>query len=646
MPRLVSTALDTKCGETEDRMLRWITIARSWHALVRIGIATIAVAAATALQLRAGVDFPGEPFLLYFVAVVASASVLGRTAGFVAVAETSIASLLLYGPFYSLKVTHTIELLAIEIYTVVAALSVEAFCRAIDTALAERSAANSARIQCKEVEARLADREVQLGLTRDSEARFRATFDHAAVGVAHIAPDGTLLRVNGALCRILGYPVDELLTKSLGDVTYPDDRAADLARIQLVREGKIDSYDAEKRLVRKDGAIIWARKTAGCVRKNDGSIDYFVSMIEDISARKQAEKELRENEERFRSSLLHSPLPILLFDDREQILAISQSWLEQSGYLREELRRVEDWTSRAYGEHSGEVLERIRQVIIMSTEPVVRSAELMIRTKDGRKRLWSFISSPLAVESDGRRLFICVAEDVTDQKAHDEQVHLLMREVNHRAKNMLSLVQAIARKTAARDHEDFIERFTERIQALAANQDLLVRNEWQGVDVEDLVRAQLAHFADLVGSRIEVRGSPVCLNAAAAQAIGLALHELATNAGKYGALSVDAGRVEVCWRLDGDVFVMTWSECNGPPVSPPEQRGFGSTVVISMVKQTIDGEAELDYVPSGVVWKLICPAANALERNAHYKNLERSTRPALAQARNAVLRQFPAPTVH
>jgi PAS domain S-box-containing protein len=615
-------------------MLRWITIARSWHVVVRIGIATILVAAATALQLPVGADIPGKPFLLYFVAVVASASALGRTAGFVAMAETSIVSLFYHDPIYSLKVTRTIDLLAIEIYAAVAALSVEAFCRLVDSALAEKSAAISARM---EAEARLAEQEVQLALTRNSEARFRAAFDNAAVGIEHIGRDGELLRVNKVLCRILGYPVDELLTKSFCDVTYPDDLAADLAKFELMREGKIDSYEVEKRVVRKDGAIIWARKTVGCVRKGDGAIDYFVSVIEDISARKQAEKELRDNEGRFRSSLLHCPLPILLFDDREQILVISQSWLEQSGYRKEELRRVEDWTTRAYGEHSGEVLEGIRQTIITSTEPEARSAERMIRTKDGHERLWSFVFSPLAVHPGGQSLFVCVAQDVTDQKAHEEQVHLLMREINHRAKNMLSLVQAIARQTVARETEDFVERFTERIQALASNQDLLVRNEWQGVDVEILVRAQVAHFADLLGSRIIVHGSPVCLNAAAAQAIGLAIHELSTNAGKYGALSVDSGRLDVGWRVDGDRFVMTWIESDGPPVSPPQRSGFGSTVVTSMVKQTVNGEVQLDYAPSGVVWNLTCPAANVSARN---KNLEPSTRFA------PILRHLSGTTLH
>jgi PAS domain S-box-containing protein len=447
----------------------------------------------------------------------------------------------------------------------------------------------------------------------DSEARFRATFENAAVGIAHLAPDLRWLRANEALCRILGYPVDELVTKSLQDISYPDDLAADLAHIELMRDGKINSYDMDKRYLRKDSAIIWARLTVGCVRKSDdGSIDYFVEVVEDITARKHAEEELRKSEERFRSSLVHSPLPVLLYDDREQILALSQTWLEESGYAKQELRCMDDWTARACGERSDEALKYFRRVI--STEPEVQRVERVICTKDGRERLWSLVSSALGGQSDGRRLFITVAQDVTEQKAHEEQVHLLMREVNHRAKNMLSLVQAIARQTAAREPEDFIDRFTERIQALAANQDLLVRNEWRGVDVEDLACAQLAHFADLVGSRITVHGEKLHLNAAAAQAIGLALHELATNAGKYGALSAAGGRVEVCWGMAGrDTFTMNWTEREGPPVSAPTQRGFGSIVMERMAERSVGGSVDLDYAPSGLTWRLTCPAANALE---------------------------------
>jgi PAS domain S-box-containing protein len=445
----------------------------------------------------------------------------------------------------------------------------------------------------------------------DSEARFRITFESAPVGIAHVAPDGRWIRVNAALSRILGYSADELTTKSFQDITHPDDVAASVARVDQMCDGKIDRYAAERRYLRKDGAILWVRVTVSCMRKSDGSIDYFVTIVEDITARKQAEEELRKSEEQFRSSLLHSPLPVLLCDDREQIRAVSQSWLEKTGYSREELRRLEDWTTRAYGERSGEVLEFIRHRII-SAEPQVQS-EWTIRTKDGRERRWNFVCSALGTQSDGRRLFVSIAYDVTDRKAYEDQILFLMREVNHRAKNMFSLVQAVARQTAAREHEDFIGRFNERIRALAANQDLLVRNEWQGVDVDELVRAQLAHFADLICSRIVVRGPKLRLKPAAAQAIGLALHELATNAGKYGALSIDTGRVDVRWATGGDTFTMSWTEREGPPVSAPKRRGFGTIVMEAMTERNVDGTVDLDYAPSGLTWRLTCPTANALE---------------------------------
>jgi len=138
-------------------MLRWIALARSWHVLVRIGIATIAVAAVTALQLPVEIEIPGEPFLLYFVVVVVSASILGRTPGLFAVVESSIASVLYFDPVSSLKLPRAIDLLAIEIYFVVAALSAEAFCRLADSALAERSAAISIRLLLREMRHRVAN---------------------------------------------------------------------------------------------------------------------------------------------------------------------------------------------------------------------------------------------------------------------------------------------------------------------------------------------------------------------------------------------------------------------------------------------------------------------------------------------------------
>src|SRR5260221_4534123 len=238
--------------------------------------------------------------------------------------------------------------------------------------------------------------------------------------------------------------------------------------------------------------------------------------------------------------------------------------------------------------------------------------EFRVRRQDGTVR-WVEGHGLAYFEGAGpeRRVvsFGGTAQDITERKEREEKENLLMREINHRAKNMLSVVDAIAHQTATRNPEDFVERFSERIQALSANQDLLVRNEWNGVEIEDLVCAQLKLFADLIGSRIAVHGPKLRLKAASAQAIGLALHELATNAGKYGALSTDTGRVAVRWGADDDTFTMSWTDRAGPPVSAPQRRGFGTIVMGAMAERSVDGTVDLDYVPSGGACRLTWSAA-------------------------------------
>jgi two-component sensor histidine kinase len=150
------------------------------------------------------------------------------------------------------------------------------------------------------------------------------------------------------------------------------------------------------------------------------------------------------------------------------------------------------------------------------------------------------------------------------------------------------------------------------------SQDLLVKNQWQGISIEELVKSQLAHFRDLWGTRIEVEGAPVRITASAAQSIGMAIHELATNAGKYGALSNGSGQIAVNWDLkkagDGTSrFHLCWIETGGPAVPVPAWRGFGSMVVELMPRMELDAEAELEFVPEGLRWRLDCPGEAVLE---------------------------------
>jgi two-component sensor histidine kinase len=196
-----------------------------------------------------------------------------------------------------------------------------------------------------------------------------------------------------------------------------------------------------------------------------------------------------------------------------------------------------------------------------------------------------------------------------------------MREVNHRAKNILSVVQAMAQWTAASSPEEFASRFSERLQGLSASHDLLIRNEWQNVQLAELVRSQIAHFGDVRESRVAVRGPDLRITAAAAQTIGMALHELATNAGKYGALSANAGRVDITWRLEradagGHRFTMEWNESGGPTVVASTRRGFGWGVLCQLTKMSLGADATLEYAPTGVVWRLTCPIERVCEGDA------------------------------
>ena len=205
--------------------------------------------------------------------------------------------------------------------------------------------------------------------------------------------------------------------------------------------------------------------------------------------------------------------------------------------------------------------------------------------------------------------------DITERRHQEERIKLLLREVNHRAKNMLALVQAIARQTAVASPNDFLERFPERIQALATSQDLLVHAEWKGVELEEIVRVQLAHFRDLIGSRIELKGPSLLISASAAQTLGMTIHELATNAGKYGALSNTEGRVAVHWGLerDGGAFTISWREQDGPPVAPPSRNGFGSKVIGRLAESSLNGRVDLEFLRTGLSWRLRCPATGVIE---------------------------------
>ncbi len=245
------------------------------------------------------------------------------------------------------------------------------------------------------------------------------------------------------------------------------------------------------------------------------------------------------------------------------------------------------------------------------------SEHRIIRKDDGELR-WVRGFGQYLFDAHGEAIrFVGFYEDITERKRAEDRIHFLMREVNHRSKNLLAVVQAIAKQTAAEgDPVAFAARFGERLQGLAASQDLLVKNQWQGVELSELVRSQLSHFSDLLEDRIILDGPRMEVSATAAQNLGLALHELATNAGKYGSLTNQNGTLRIGWRIEGeggdDHFVMDWTESGGPPVKAPARRGLGSLLTTRITERAFEGRIKLDYAESGVTWVMSAPLRNVV----------------------------------
>lgn len=245
----------------------------------------------------------------------------------------------------------------------------------------------------------------------------------------------------------------------------------------------------------------------------------------------------------------------------------------------------------------------------------VRSETVRLH-RDGTRIAVSVDAAPIR-RPDGKIIATSsILHDITERIANEEHRLFLTREIAHRSKNQLAIIQSIATQTARTtgSTDAFLKAFRSRLQGLSASHDLLLKQDWRGAPIEDLVRSQIEVFVGENSGAIDITGPPALLTAAAAEAIGLAIHELATNSAKYGALSVPLGRVDVEWvqsRDDehGAGWTLTWRERGGPAVTPPVESGFGTQVIKRTVASAVRGNAELEYHPSGLMWTLTFPLA-------------------------------------
>jgi PAS domain S-box-containing protein len=321
-------------------------------------------------------------------------------------------------------------------------------------------------------------------------------------------------------------------------------------------------------------------------------------------------KELAEAKQRFEIALRGSPISVFTQDKDLRF-----TWVHNApaGLAAESI----------LGKTDEEVLpEEAAKTIMAAKRKAMESGESQELETNfvllGRKRSFYLMIEALRDDAGAVVGTTSVAVDISERKANEDQLRLLLRELTHRSKNLLAVIHAIARQTASRTRsvEDFLDRFSARLCAIGCSHDLLIADNWHGASLRMLVEQQLFTYAQRFGEQIAIEGEDVILKPEAVHNLGLALHELATNAQKYGSLSQPEGQIRIQWKFceEASKLKLTWQERGGPKVVPPQRSGFGRAMIESVVGQALDGDVKLSFPEKGVRCEITIPAAQVTSR--------------------------------
>ena len=362
------------------------------------------------------------------------------------------------------------------------------------------------------------------------------------------------------------------------------------------------------------GETVYFDVSYSAVRAQDGSVEAVLCIVSETTARVLAATRLRESEQRFRA---------LVDASSDMIYRMSADWqemheLEGHGFVSAAERPTVRWRETyLFPEDIPNVEAAIERAI---AERSVFELEHRVRRSDGSAGWTLSRAIPILDEKGAILEWFGMAADVTARRASEQHIRLLMREVNHRVKNQYAIILSMIRETAkrAKDARLFEHQIRERIMALSRSHDLLVVNDWHGAGMSDLVREHLKPFPH--EERVELSGPELTLRLNAVQNIGMALHELGTNATKYGALSGDSGAVRVSWRVPTNVedrseFELVWEERTARAAEPLKDEphlGFGSIVLQRVVPTSLSGSASLERQSGFLRWTLSAPLDNVV----------------------------------
>jgi len=444
---------------------------------------------------------------------------------------------------------------------------------------------------------------------KESEARLELAVAAARLGVWEWRRATGQMILSAEARAICGFPeAGPVTAEMVAAITHRGDLAKTREQTRRALDpDKRDDVTYEYRLITPAGEQRQVALNGRAVFETENGVTRatrYIGTLQDITARRAAEAERGESSTRLRLAVEAGRMAVWQLDARG---IVSSPELNRVLGVPDDARMtLED----LYGLYLPGERERVSQIAKASLARGERyiEAEFRIRRPDGELR-WLLIRAEVqGSDKGGTRSLVGVIMDVTERKDSEERLKLLAREVDHRANNLLAVVQGTVQLSQAATAEELKTVLIGRVAALGRAHQLLSEARWEGADLRRLVEEELLAFSLGEAARVSIRGADVALPPPAAQALAMALHELATNAAKYGALSTPEGQVAVSWtRERRGALTIRWAETGGPAVARPTRKGLGAVMLERALGGPLRGETRMDWRAEGLVCELELP---------------------------------------
>lgn len=443
---------------------------------------------------------------------------------------------------------------------------------------------------------------------RESEARLRDALRAGQVMAFEWNPVTNRTKHSDNAAEILGLDAGdggEVSGRDFLSRVHPDDRERFRKHIAGISPAR-SSYAASFRYVRADGREVWLEETAKAEFDDKGRFVRLKGLTRDVTARSAAQQALIESERLLRLLVEGvADYAIVMLDPKGHVMNWNVGAERMTGYSADEITGQP--FSRFFPSEEQQTGAAAAALNVAARAGRFEAEGWRMR-KDG-SRFWASVVIDAISDRDGKLIgFATVTRDISERKRMEEHQKLLIAELDHRVKNALASVAIVARRTreTSRSVDEFVAALEGRIQSMANAHALLSRSRWQGVRLSDLVRGELAPYA--TSTNTVTKGPDVMLTARATQTVSMVLHELATNAAKYGALSTVAGQVSVIWSISScGRLQLEWSERGGPPPPTSPRQGYGMSVIRNLIPHQLDGAVDLSFSGEGVRCRLEIP---------------------------------------